>query len=85
MVVGMAAPELTKAIIWRWPNGNYRAHVSAEQYEAMKGWTGVQRGGVYVYPDRPRRYDIQFPRELLSRVKQSLNPKSAPKAVVVAQ
>lgn len=58
--------------IWPWFDNDYRAHVTAEQYLVMMKWTGIQHGSVYTYPDKPQKYDIQFPKSVLPRVKRYL-------------
>ena len=65
--------------IWPWFDDDYRAHVSAEQYREMMRWTGVQHGSIYTYPDSEYRYDTQFPKKQLRRVRTYFEEQSGPK------
>jgi len=71
--------------IWPWFDGEYRAHVSAEQYHEMMKWEGVAHASVYTYPGSPKRYDIQFPKRLLGRVKKRSERENTQNPPIAAQ
>ncbi len=59
--------------IWRWFEGEYKAHCKERaDYDKILSWKRSKPGGVYYIPGEPNEYDVILPEDYLDRARKLL-------------
>ena len=60
--------------VWPWFDGKCKVFCrTRELYDEAMSWSGSVHGSTYLYPDKPKAYDVIIPARHMNRARQLLS------------